>query len=142
MYGYSNYDKISFDLGKIDCFSEMVRARVKDLALSPAIDPRDRETFERAMRDIADVYQVQYYFDDNFIVNDIVHTSYTEGRLVILIYREDEVFDEYLKLKAIQQIYRARGGFTAAVRKENTKKLCKLLSYPPERIQEMYQNKY
>ena len=142
MYGYDKYDKISFQLGKIDCFSEMVRARVKDLALSSAIDPRDVEVFKKAMVEIAEKYQVKYYFDDNFIINDIVHTSYTEGRYVILMYREDEVFGEYIKLKGIQQVNRSRGGFTAAIRKSNTTKLCQLLSYPPERITEMYKDKY
>ena len=137
VYNYKNFDKISFDLGMIECFCEMVAAKVKTLALSPAINPEHIEIVKKAVVEIAKKYQIKYFIEDNMILNNIAPESYTKNKYVFFFYQNDHIINSYLKLKDQQQKALLAKSYNAELRSKLSIKLCQLLSYPNEKIEEI-----
>lgn len=136
-YGFE-IDELSYQMGLIGCFSEMVAAKVKKLAFSAAIEKKDRDVIEKAIKEITDKYGIKYYIEDDLIKNNIAPDDYTLNKLVFFMYAKDETLNEYMKLKSRQDEAIAAGTYDDELRKAITVELCRLLSYPEERIQEKY----
>lgn len=137
-FGYENFDQTSYEIGALVCFSEMVAAKVKKLAFSGAVSPDDYERMETIISQIAADDDIKYHAEFNLIKNNIAPDSYTEGKYVFFLYRDDDVLPRYEQLKAMQEEHIAKGTYTDSVRRDITVELCRLLSYPEERIKEKY----
>lgn len=112
-------DDISFQLGMICSFCEMVHQGVKRLALSPPVEQENIETVFAEAQGIAESFGVICYRDDDFIATDLAPRNALVGKTVILFYKDESVLQEYLALKSQNP-----------AQTEATQKLCELLSYP------------
>ena len=93
-------DTYSYRCGMMDCFCGMVRAGVKNLALSHPVDSRaEWEALGPFAAKIAGQYGVKCYPEESPLVTDLFPLSATRGKYLYLFYRADHVLGEYLRLK-------------------------------------------
>jgi hypothetical protein len=64
-------DRISFQLGMINCFAEMVAVGVKRLAISPPLTPDDHALIEGASQAIVQGFGIKSYLEKSLLVTDL-----------------------------------------------------------------------
>jgi len=131
-----NIDRISFQLGMINCFVEMVACGVKKLALSPPISPEDYETIAKASEEIVEGFGIKSYLEKSLLITYLQTEEFTKGKWSILYYEDDDVFEAYMELKEKKQRLERSGQYDRNARKEISREFMMLLSYPDEKIQE------
>jgi hypothetical protein len=129
-------DRISFELGMINCFVEMVACGVKRLALSPPISPQDHERIKQASDDIVKGFGIQSYLEKSLLLTDLQSEEFTTGKWVILYYEDDDVLNAYLALKEKKQRLEKSGRYDREARREISREFMRLLSYPEDKIEE------
>lgn len=112
-------DEISFQLGMVCAFCEMVQQGVKRLALSPPVEQENIEIIFAEAAGIAESFGVFCYRDDEFLATDLADRAALLGKTVILFYKDERVLKEYIALKSQNP-----------AQTEATQRLCELLSYP------------
>ena len=75
-------DTLSFQLGMINCFAEMVACGVKRLAISPPLTPEDYAELEKASEDIVRNSGVQSYLEKSLLITDLQSADFTRGQVV------------------------------------------------------------
>ena len=128
-------DRISFQLGMINCFVEMVACGVKRLALSPPLSPEDYKKIKNASEKIVAAFDIKSYLETSLVVTDLQPATFTKDKWSILYYQEDSVLEEYLALKERKERLENLGGYSADIRKDTSKALGRLLSYPDSKIE-------
>ena len=136
-YGY-NLDEISYQMGFIGCFSEMVAAKLKKIALSKPSKKENVKIIEKAADYLTKSYDIYYYIDYDMVKNNIITDDELEDKAVFVLYEKKEFLDEYLALKKKQEEAIANGTYTDKIKKEITLKLCELLCYSKEMIEQKY----
>ncbi len=126
-------DRISSQIGMINCFVEMIACGVKPLAISPPVEPCDLPVLEEASRIISEGFQTKYYVVDKLIVTDIQSEDFVKGKRSILYYADEAVLDAYFALEKQIEALEASNAYTGAIRREISIEFGKLLGYP-ERI--------
>lgn len=134
MYGRT-MDLPSFQLGKMYVFSEIVGAGVKDLALSPPLSPDDMEEIMAGASEIADEFNVHLYLDEDLLTTDLFDEKFTIGKHVLLIYKDPDVKETYLTLKAEKQKLVDAGQYQGEARKNIARGMGRLLSYQEDFIE-------
>ena len=134
-------DKLSFQLGMINCFAEMVSCGVKMLALSPPIDPEDYEMIKNASDEIVKGFGIKSYLETSLIITDLQSEEFTQGKWSILYYEEDSVLKTYLTLKEKKSVLEKTSQYDKKARKELSREFGRLLSYPEEKIEEKISKK-
>jgi hypothetical protein len=129
-------DRISFQLGMINCFAEMVACGVKRLALSPPLTPEDYERLKRSSDDIACGFGIKSYAEDSLLVTDLQTEDFTRGKLSILYFKEDETLEAYLDLKKKKERLERDGAYDREARRSVSKTFMQLLSYPDDVIED------
>lgn len=129
-------DRISFELGMINCFVEMVACGVKRLALSPPISPQDHEQIKQASDDIVKGFGIRSYLEKSLLLTDLQSEEFTKGKWVILYYEDDDVLNAYLALKEKKQRLENSGQYDRDARREISREFMRLLSYPEDKIEE------
>jgi hypothetical protein len=132
-------DTRSFRLGGISSWSEAVRADVKELALSAAVDPAEMDSMIEKAEEIAEGYGVSTYRETDFLITDLFPTSVTEGKHVLFIYKGDTL-DRYLALKARKAELVAAGDYDGIARENIAREYGRMLSYSESRIDELLTN--
>lgn len=77
-------DRISFELGMINCFVEMVACGVKGLAISPPIKPQDYEIISEFSEKIVNSYGIQSYLEKSLLITDLQSSDFTNGKWSVL----------------------------------------------------------
>ncbi len=129
-------ERISFQLGMINCFVEMVACGVKKLALSPPLSPEDYKTIEKASNEIVCGFNIQSYLEKSLLVTDLQSEEFTRGKWSVLYFRDNDVLEAYLRLKRKKKELADTGRYDKAARKEISKQFMRLLSYPEDVIEE------
>jgi len=129
-------DKLSFQLGMINCFAEMVACGVKKLAISPPLKPEDYEKISRFSDEIVQGFGIQSYLEKSLLITDLQSAEFTQGKWSILYYEKDDILKEYLALKEKKQKLVELGQYDIKARKEISWEFMRLLSYPDEKIEE------
>ena len=129
-------NRISFQLGMINCFVEMVACGVKKLALSPPVIPEDYEKIGQASDDIVNGFGVQSYLEKSLLITDLQSEDFTRGKWSIIYYRTDDVLQNYIDLKAMKKRLESEGGYDVDSRKFISRKFMRLLSYPEDVIED------
>ncbi len=129
-------DRISFQLGMINCFVEMVANGVKKMAISPPVSPQDYEFVGQASDKIVEGFGIKSYLEKSLLITDLQPAEFTEGKWTILYYEKDDVLNSYLDLKKRKQELEQSGQYDEKVRKEISREFGRLLSYPDEKIDE------
>lgn len=129
-------DQQSFRLGAFLAYSEMVGYGVKTLALSSAMKPEEMEAFRPEAEKIAEEWGVQLYLEPELMITDLFSPSKTEGKHVLLIYRQGSsaTLDAYHVLKKRKADLMASGNYTREAREQIASEFGKLLSYPDNKI--------
>ncbi len=127
-------DRISFQLGMINCFAEMVACGVKKLALSPPLKPEDYELLREASERIVEGFGIRSYIEKSLMVTGLQSEDFTRGKWSVLYYDDDAVLRRYLDLKAQQLQMREAGRYDGAAQERVSREFMRLLSYPEEKI--------
>ncbi|MFC1477356.1 hypothetical protein ACFL6L_02705 [candidate division KSB1 bacterium] len=129
-------DQISFELGMINCFVEMVACGVKRMAISPPIDPAHFGILQERSERIVQGFGIKSYLEKSLIVTDLQSDEFTRGKWAILYYKNDDVLKEYLKLKKQIEELEKSGKYKGTQRKDISRRFMRLLSYPDDVIEE------
>ncbi len=133
-------EEYSYQCGVMDCFSEMVKAGLKRIALShPSSTKEIRDQYIPFAENICDKYQIHYYLDDDPLITDLFPASMNQNTYNIIFYKDENDIEEYrtlkkLKVKVIENKEYEKYRYEIAYR------FGKLLSYSDETIQNYIQN--
>ncbi len=129
-------ERISFQLGMINCFAEMVACGVKKLALSPPISPEEYPIIKKYSDRIVKGFNIQSYVEKSLLITDLQPEEFTRGKIVILYYETNAVLEQYLALKQKKQELENAGAYDEPARRKISMEFGRLLSYPDEKIKE------
>lgn len=128
-------DRYSYELGVMDCFCEMTASGLKRLAMShPCRDRKEWKSYEPAVRKLCRKYGISFYPEEEPLITDLFPAEMNLGTFHYLFYREPQVLEEYLTVKADREKAIKEGKYVDPVRYEIAWRLGKLLSYPDEGI--------
>lgn len=133
-------DEYSYQCGVMDCFSEMVKAELKRIALShPSSTKEIRDQYIPFAENICDKYQIHFYLDDDPLITDLFPASMNQNTYNIIFYKDENDIEEYktlkkLKVKVIENKEYEKYRYEIAYR------FGKLLNYSDETIQSYIQN--
>jgi hypothetical protein len=128
-------DRLSFQLGMINCFAEMVANGVKSLAISPPLLPQDYEAIKESSNKIVKAFGIKSYLEKSLLVTDLQAADFTSGRWAILYFEEDEVLRKYMGLKERKSELEKNGQYSKEARKQISGEFMRLLSYPNKKIE-------
>lgn len=129
-------DDLSYKLGSIAAFAEMVGAGVKPLGLSSPMSAADLDQIESKARDIAGRYNAQVYREKDFLVTDLFPESVTAGKEVLVLATR-EALEGYHALKKKKQGLIKEGTYQGDKREGIAREFGTLLGYPEWRIDEL-----
>ena len=133
-----NIESFSYQCGVIDCFNEMVCAGVKNLALSRPLDSvAERDALLPFTRESCNRYGTQFYIEDEPLLTDLFPISMNAGKHNILLYREDHILAQYLRLKAWKNSLVQEKVYFGGNRTQIAWDYGRLLSYPEEAIRRL-----
>jgi len=96
-------DQISFELGVIYPFAEMVAIDVKRMAFSLPFLPEKFDLLVKDAKRIAREHGVKIKLEKRILTTDLFPEEFTRGKWVFIIYKYPEVLLNYLHLKSIQR---------------------------------------
>lgn len=129
-------DRISFELGMINCFVEMIACGVKRMAISPPIPPEDYEAIAAASEKIVKGFGLKSHLDRSLLITDLQSAEFTRGKWSIIYYKADADLQKYLALKDRKRELEEKGRYTTENRREVSREFMRLLSYPEDVISE------
>ena len=129
-------DKLSFTLGMINAFAEMVATGVKPLAFSPPIAPGDYDGIAPGSKAIVAEFGIHTKLERNLLETALFPSDATKDRWVILYYSDPSVLQEYLALKEEKQRLEASGEYRGEALTGIARSLGQLLGYPEAVINE------
>lgn len=134
-------DRISFHLGMLNCFAEMVACGVKKLALSPPLSPSDYEIIREYSDKLVEGFDINFFIEENLLITDLQSEDFTKGKWSILYFKDPEILDTYLALKEKKKKLEQKGRYTEHARKKISREFMRLLSYPEKKINEKLSRK-
>jgi hypothetical protein len=129
-------DKVSFELGMINCFVEMVSCGVKKLAISPPLAPKDYDVIGPLSDEIVRGFGIRSYLEKSLLITDLQSEDFTKGKWSILYYEKESVLKDYLALKEKKKSLEESGKYDKSARKAISREFMRLLSYPDNKIEE------
>jgi len=129
-------DRISFQLGMINCFVEMVACGVKRLALSPPVSPDDFRVIGPLSEEAVRRFNIHSALEKSLLLTDLQSEEFTLGKWSILYFEDVAVRQEYEELKIRKQRLEESGAYDAGARRELSRDFMRLLSYPEAKIEE------
>ena len=134
-------DDYSYQCGAIDCCNEMVCLGVKSLAfIRPFSTAEARDTLIPFSRESCRSRGTRFYPEDAPLLTDLFPLSETQGKFLILFYKEGHILEQYIRLKERKAALVAEGAYFGGNRTRIAWEYGKLLSYPDEVITENIQN--
>ena len=92
-------DQMSFKLGVIFAFAEMVAYDVKRVAFSSPLSPQEYARLAQDARRITKEWGVKTMLEKRLLTTDLFPEEFTRGKWVLIIYKYPEVLKKYLSLK-------------------------------------------
>lgn len=123
-------DRLSFNLGMINSFVEMVACGVKTLALSPPFSPSDYELIKPGSDKIVDGFGMKSHLETQLISTLLVSDRFIEGKWVILYYKTEDVLAAYFRLKEKRDHIDTNQTAGQTALRTISKEFMQLLSYP------------
>lgn len=123
----------AYNCGVIDAFNEVVKAEVKDLALSHPSSKEEIQSLLPFTQEICKKYGTYYEVEEDLLITDLFPYSANKGKTVILFYKKKEVIEAYHALKKRKKEALETNTY-AIVRIEIAKAFGQLLSYSEEAI--------
>ena len=129
-------DRISFELGMINCFVEMIACGVKKMAISPPIPPEDYDAVAAASEKIVAGFGLKSYLDRSLLITDLQSAEFTRNKWSVIYYKKDTDLQKYLELKDRKREMEVNGRYTPKARRDISMEFMRLLSYPEDVITE------
>ena len=129
-------DRLSFQLGMINCFVEMVACGVKKLALSPPLKPEDYQTIRAASESMVKGFGIRSYLEKNLMITSLQSEEFTRNKWSVLYYKDEKILETYFGLKNRQQELMNRGMYNDEAKQDISRQFMQLLSYPDDVIEE------
>lgn len=123
-----------YHCGVIDAFNEVIKAGVKDLALSHPTSKEEIETLLPFTKQICQNYGTYYEVEDKLLITDLFPYSANKGKTVILFYKKEEIIQKYHFLKKRKEEALQNNTYDL-IRKEIAQEFGRLLSYSEEAIE-------
>jgi hypothetical protein len=128
-------DRLSFQLGMINCFAEMVACGVKRLAIGPPLSPEDYERLREASEKIVEGFGIESYLERSLMVTALQTADFTRGKWSVLYYKEVETLEAYLALKERMGHTEGPGEQDREAAGQISREFMRLLSYPEDVIE-------
>ena len=125
-----NVDRISFELGMINCFVEMVACGVKKMAISPPLAPEDYHLIEALSEKMVKAFGIKSHLDKSLLLTDLQTEDFTKGKWAILYYTDAHILKAYFSLKKRKEELENTGQYDEENRKDISREFMRLLSYP------------
>jgi hypothetical protein len=129
-------NQISFKLGVIFAFAEMVAIDMKMMAFSSPFSPQDYNHLVSDAKRIAKEQGIRIRLEKRILTTDLFPEEFTRGKWVFIIYKYPEVLQNYLHLKSKKEQMIKRKKYRGRERKTIAISLGKLLSYKLHFIRE------
>ena len=129
-------DPLSYKIGMIICFIEMVACGVKPLAISPPVEKDELAVLEQASRELSEGFGTCYETVESLMVTDIQSAEFTKGKQSILYYKNPEVINQYHSLARRANELERANAYAGPVRREISYEFGRLLGYPEEVIRQ------
>jgi hypothetical protein len=134
-------DRVSFELGMINCFAEMIACGVKKLAISPPLLPEDYNKIGSLSDKIVQSFGIKSYLEKSLLITDLQSEDFTKGKWSILYYEDENVLNAYLGLKEKKEGLEKMGQFDKSSMQMISREFMRLLSYPDKIIEEKLSKK-
>ena len=131
-----NYD---YHCGVIDAFNEVIKAEVKNLALSHPSSKEEIEQLLPFVEQITKQYGTKYEVESELLITDLFPYKENKGKTVILFWKNDEIIEKYHTLKQQKEEALTNNTYDQA-REEIAYQFGKLLSYSDEAIKQYIKN--
>jgi len=115
--------------GSATAWCEAARSGAKEMSLSSPFKPEDHDILHPHVEKAARENEVQFYLEKALITTDLFADIDTAGRWVFVIYKKDQVLEDYLSLKSEKERLEEKGEYEGKARKEIAKGLGRLLGY-------------
>ena len=129
-------DRLSFQLGMINCFVEMVACGVKKLALSPPLKPEDYTAIESASEKMVEEFGIHSYLEKNLMITKLQSKEFTRNKWSVLYYKDKNILAAYQALKNEQKSLMEKTLHDETANIDISRCFMRLLSYPEEVIEE------
>jgi hypothetical protein len=96
------------------------------------------EIVGRISNKIAKESGVKSYVESDFPVTELAPEEYTSNKIIILYYLDNQVLDDYLKLKEAVQEMEKGGIYLGLERVEATIEFCRILGYSEDLIKKSF----
>lgn len=127
---YKGIEPLSFNVGMMEAFCELVGKGAKPVALSPLFHASTLEEHVHYSELICEKYGVKSYTELHFPPSALVPDAALEDMAVILYYTDDALLNRYHAIRdAIWHAVESKG-YTDALRSAKTAELERLLGYP------------
>lgn len=130
----------SYYAGTAFMAAEVVSYDCKQLALSPPYTEAELAIMLKPTQMAADEYGLPIYVEKDFLTTKLFDEEQTQGKIVILIARNQEVIDKYFELKEFKKAAVAKGNLHE-VEEELAWRFGRLLSYSDEAIRRLLARK-
>ncbi|MFC2165093.1 hypothetical protein ACFLT2_08880, partial [Acidobacteriota bacterium] len=104
-------DRISFELGMINCFVEMVACGVKKMAISPPLAPDDYHLVKPLSEKMVQAFGIKSHLDKSLLLTDLQTDDFTKGKWAILYYNDDRILEAYFNLKKRKEKLESAGQY-------------------------------
>lgn len=131
----SDIDTRSYQLGSISSWSEAINVGIKELALGSPATPAETDALIGEAEKIAGRFGISVYREPELLVTDLFPASITEGKHVLLLYRQPTL-DKYLALKQRKAALVEAGEYSGSAREGIARDFGRLLTYPDSVIDE------
>ena len=129
-------DRISYEVGMINCFIEMVACGMKPMAISPPIEPENLEMIEKISKELSEGFHTKYYVVESLVITDIQSADFTRGKNSILYYKDDAILKEYEEIDRKVAELTSKGEYEGQIRRDLSIEFGKMLGYPDDVILE------
>ena len=133
---FKNFDSLSYFAGVTSAFAEIVAAGVKPLALSHPYSPAQADQMLSASQAIAAGYDVSLFVEDDLLVTPLFPAEVAVGKVVFLLYGDEDVLAAYQQLKA-DRLEGARTGRLPEIDMDLGRRFGQLLGYDADKIAAM-----
>ncbi|MCC3859897.1 hypothetical protein [Pseudemcibacter aquimaris] len=126
---------IYYHVGAVSGLGETIKYDLKKIGLSAPMDKETIDTYEPIFKHAIERQGIKYYREDDFLVTDMFPEERTNGKILLIMYKDDQVLKDYMAVKAYKQKIIDDGKYDLAARREIATRFGKLLSYHDDQIE-------
>jgi hypothetical protein len=126
---------IYYHVGAVSGLGETIKYDLKRIGLSAPMTEEVIDTYEPIFQHAIERQGIKYYREDDFLVTDMFPEERTNGKILLVLYKDTEVLEAYFDVKEYKQKLIDDGEYDLAARREVATRFGKLLSYHDEQIE-------